>query len=500
MPQLELRTVQLDLHRGRLDLGDRDESRLGLGGVRAVAAGHLLGGRVAGREGLRDRVVVVSVLDAEGLKSSQEGVAGLAERNAVLRTARPGEARLDRAEVEVHDLAVGGLDLLVVEEVLGAAVALDARDVLVASTRHAQVGERLLVHREEAAGRAVLRRHVRDGGAVGEREPGEPGAEELDELADDAELPERLGHGENEVGRRRALGQAAGEPEADDLGHQHRERLAEHRRLRLDPAHTPAEDAEAVDHGRVRVGADESVRKGPAVPLLDDAREVLQVDLVDDAGVRRDDTQVVEGLLAPAQECVALAVPLELELRVLEDRDLRAEHVHLDGVVDDELGREKRVDPRRLTAQVAHRIAHGGEVDDRRDAGEVLEQNPRRAKGDLPVRLIARLPFEDRPRLLQGRPRRRARRERRSRGAPGANTAGARSPQPRRLRRDARYEALPSPSMLSAVARKPLRLFDRAAGEQLCTRALRQRRCSSRAPQRDRDVADKASDLLLHGL
>ena len=51
---------------------------------------------------------------------------------------------------------------------------------------------------------------------------------------------------------------------------------------------------------------------------------------------------------------------------------------------------------------------------------------------------------------------------------------------PRRLRRDARYEALPSPSMLSAVAREPLRLFDRAAREQFCTRALRQRRCCSR--------------------
>ena len=103
-------------------------------------------------------------------------------------------------------------------------------------------------------------------------------------------------------------------------------------------------------------------------------------------------------------------------------------------------------------------------------------------------------------RASSGRPRRRARRGQRSRGAPGANTAGARSPPPRRLRRDARYEALPSPSMLSAVAREPLRLFDRAAGEQLCTRALRQRRCCSRTSQRDPDVEDKASNLLLRGL
>jgi hypothetical protein len=125
--------------------------------------------------------------------------------------------------------------------------------------------------------------------AVGQREPGEPAPEVLDELADDSEVAQDLGHREDEVGRRGALGQAAGQPEADDLGHEHRERLAEHRRLGLDPADSPAEDAEAVHHRRVRVGANQSVRERPAVPLLDDAGEVLEVDLVDDARVRRHD-------------------------------------------------------------------------------------------------------------------------------------------------------------------------------------------------------------------
>ncbi len=150
----------------------------------------------------------------------------------------------------------------------------------------------------------------------------------------------------------------------------------------------------------MRVGADEGVREVPAVPLLDDAGEVLEVDLVDDAGVRRDDTEVVEGLLAPAQEGVALSVALELELGVLEDRELRAERVHLDGVVDDEIGREKRVDLPRLAAEVSHRVAHGGEIDDGGNAGEVLEEDTRGAEGDLPVRLLAGLPFEDGPDLF----------------------------------------------------------------------------------------------------
>ena len=52
------------------------------------------------------------------------------------------------------------------------------------------------------------------------------------------------------------------ELEADHLGDQHRDRLAEHRRLGLDAADAPAEHGEAVDHRRVAVGADERVGIG----------------------------------------------------------------------------------------------------------------------------------------------------------------------------------------------------------------------------------------------
>ena len=97
---------------------------------------------------------------------------------------------------------------LVPEHVL-LAVGLDERDPLVAAAGQAQVVERLLVDREEAARRAVLGRHVPDRRAVGERQRGEAVAEVLDELADDARLAEDLGDGEHEVGRGRALGQLA---------------------------------------------------------------------------------------------------------------------------------------------------------------------------------------------------------------------------------------------------------------------------------------------------
>ena len=111
------------------------------------------------------------------------------------------------------------------------------------------------------------------------------------------------------------------ELEADDVRDEHRLRLTEERGLGLDPADAPAEDAEPVDHRRVAVRPDERVGVGGlALAGEDDAREVLEVHLVADARVGRDDAEVAERVLAPAEERVALAVAVELELRVLSER------------------------------------------------------------------------------------------------------------------------------------------------------------------------------------
>ena len=79
----------------------------------------------------------------------------------------------------------------------------------------------------------------------------EPVAEEFDEFSDHALLAQHLRDGEHEVGRSHALAQLAVQFEADDLGQQHRLRLAEHSRLRLDAADAPAEHGKPVDHRRM---------------------------------------------------------------------------------------------------------------------------------------------------------------------------------------------------------------------------------------------------------
>jgi hypothetical protein len=142
----------------------------------------------------------------------------------------------------------------------------------------------------------------------------------------------------------------------------------------------------------VRIGAHERVRERDAVPLLDHACEELEVHLVDDPGVRRDDLEVVECPLPPAQEGIALSVSFELELGVPKDRESCRVLVHLDGVVDDELDRKLRVDPVRVAAEIPHRVAHRSEVDDGRHAGEVLQQHAAGSEGDLLGGLGARDP------------------------------------------------------------------------------------------------------------
>ena len=156
-----------------------------------------------------------------------------------------------------------------------------------------------------------------------------------------------------------------------------------------------------------------------------------------------------ERLLAPAQEGVALAVALELELDVTREGRARSECVDLHRVVDHELGRDQRVDLRRVAAEVGHRVAHRREIDDGRHAGEVLEQHARRRERDLVRRLGRRIPA--------ARPRRHPPRRRcaaRSRAGPAACRAGARRrrrPAERRAGRSRRNGL-----RLSAATTRPL--------------------------------------------
>ncbi len=86
-----------------------------------------------------------------------------------------------------------------------------------------------------------------------------PGAEELDELVHHALLAQHLRDGEHQVGGGDAFLQFAEELEADHIRQEHVHRLAEHDGFGFDAAHAPAHHAQTVDHGGVRIGADQRV-------------------------------------------------------------------------------------------------------------------------------------------------------------------------------------------------------------------------------------------------
>ncbi len=307
-----------------------------------------------------------------------EDAADVGERDPVLRPPGSGDARADGLEVELEQLGVVALPTPGhPEESLCLVVAAECRDVLLRATGREQVAAGLLVDRKEADRGAVLRRHVGNRGAIRHRERRGALAVELDELADDARLPEHLGHVQSQIRRRRAVYETPGHVDAHDIGRQHVDRLAEHAGFRFDSADAPADDPHAVDHRRVGVGPDERVRKEEAVPFDDAHGEPLHVDLVHDADARRHDLESMERARAPLQKLVTGAVPLELDFHVEAQRVRGGPVIHLDGMIDDEGDGDERLDDGRILSQPLDRRPHRREIHEERDAGEVLQDDPR---------------------------------------------------------------------------------------------------------------------------
>ena len=138
----------------------------------------------------------------------------------------------------------------------------------------------------------------------------------------------------------------------------------------------------------------------PSIGLAHDAREVLDVDLVHDAGFRRDDAEVPERRLSPSQEHVAFAVPVVLEVRVQLQRVGAPEVIDLHRVVDHQFHGLQRIDLFRAAAERDHAVAHGRQIDDARHAGEVLEQHARRHERDLVLQVRRGRPGREGPDVL----------------------------------------------------------------------------------------------------
>ena len=163
---------------------------------------------------------------------------------------------------------VGRLGGRIAPHALRLGVGLDQVSTVSWATAEAQVVEGLVVDREEAASGAVLRRHVGDGGPVGQGQGSKPSPKNSTNLPTTPCSTQHLHHAQHEVGGGDAFRQAPVSLKPTTSGSEHGDRLAEHGGLRLDAAHAPAEHAEAVDHGGVAVGADQGVGVGQRAAVL----------------------------------------------------------------------------------------------------------------------------------------------------------------------------------------------------------------------------------------
>ena len=362
-------------------VGRRGAARDGGNGKRALA--HRVGGAVCAGDlpGARE-------VDAVALGRLLEASLEAGGRRAVVRARRSGEREFHLGEVELDDAGVVAARALA-KDALHAGVGLDEGHIGVGTTGKAQVVEDVVVDREERTRGTVLGRHVGHAGALGHRERGDAVAEGLDEAAHDALGAQTLGHREGEVHRRDAVAEPAREVQAHHLGNAQADGLAERRSLGLDAAHAPAEHADAVGRGRVRVGAHDGVEAGELARALpegvggDYLAEALDVELMADAASGRDDLHVVEGVARPLEEGEALAVAPGLDLEVLGRSLGAARDVGRDRVVDDERARNLGVHAARVSPAPDHGVAHRGEVDEHGHAGEVLEEHARRHELDL---------------------------------------------------------------------------------------------------------------------
>ena len=119
--------------------------------------------------------------------------------------------------------------------------------------------------------------------------------------------------------------------------------MTQHRCLGLNAADSPTDDAKTVNHRRVRIGSYTCIRVSEkrTIGFLreNDPSKVLDVDLVDDAGAGRNNFEVIECALAPAQELVAFFIALIFEFGVDRQSLFGAERVRDNGVVNDQLSR-----------------------------------------------------------------------------------------------------------------------------------------------------------------
>ena len=201
--------------------------------------------------------------------------------HAVLRALWSCESGQNIVEVEFKHGRVGFfLSTFLVPEALGLRVGFNPSDSSLLTAGQSKIVQRALVYGEKAASCTVFRSHVSDGCAVSERECFHARSEKFNEFANNTVLSEHLNDSQRHVRSRDAGLELACQPYTNDVRSEHVDRLAQHYCLCFNATNTPTQDAQSIDHGRVRVGSHEGICQPDAVFLTSNTGQEFEIDLV----------------------------------------------------------------------------------------------------------------------------------------------------------------------------------------------------------------------------
>ena len=205
--------------------------------------------------------------------------------------------RYNCTHVEGKSVCIDRCVVVAAPETVLFCIGFDQCDAVFVTTRCAQITQCLVVDREEATCCAILRRHVGDCRTVCQWKRIETLAVEFYELPNNAFFTQHFNNLKDEVRTGRAFHHRACQLKPYDFRDKHRDRLAEHRRFRLDPANAPTQNSCAVHHSRVAVCPNERVRVGNLFTVLvlvgpNRLAKVLKVYLVTNACARRNNAEI----------------------------------------------------------------------------------------------------------------------------------------------------------------------------------------------------------------
>src|SRR5699024_7198913 len=147
-----------------------------------------------------------------------------------------------------------------------------------------------------------------------------------------------------------------------------------------------AQNAQAVDHGRMAVGTDTTVRIDNRSIVVfafpDDASDVLEMQLVHDALSGWHHLDAVKTAAAPAQEGESFSVTLVFARQVDFCGGRVGPAIYLQGVINDDVNGDLRGDPGGIATCVFDCFAHGGHVEQHDQPQDILTEHAGRVESD----------------------------------------------------------------------------------------------------------------------